>query len=118
MQAGVAFPRQAVFSMAQEWEGCFLSSCPILALVRGAAAHLLSGLGMWSRCSALQGTGLTQIGPSRHVAISVGLAIVESGVFNTMVLARSADLGDLRQDRRARELRVHAEGDRKKKNLF
>ena len=81
MQARVAFPRQAVFSMAQEREGCFLSSCPILALVRGAAAHLLSGLGMWSRCSALQGTGLTQIGPSRHVAVSVGLAIVEGGGF-------------------------------------
>lgn len=65
---------------------------------------------MWSRCSALQGTGLTQIGPSRHAAIAVGLAIVD-----TMVLAQSADRGDLRQDRRARDLRVHAEGDGKKK---
>lgn len=80
--------------MAQEGEGCFLSSCPILALVRGAAAHLLSGLGMWSRYSASQGTGLTRIGPSRHAAISVVLAIVD-----TMVLAQSADRGDLRQDR-------------------
>ena len=35
-----------------------------------------------------------------------------------MVLAQSADRGDLRQDRRARELGVHAEGDRKKKKSF
>ena len=52
---------------------------------------------------------------ARHATLpfSVGLAIVESGVFNAMVLAQSADRGDLRQDRRARDLRVHAEGDGK-----